>query len=81
MNHELKIKIMRRVYAIWFIKNVAPVLFLELPILLLIALHETAREFFVAKIFENTAVAFSQGGAFGRESLAHFCRKLAVYFG
>ncbi len=54
-------KIMRRVYAIWFVRKIGPALFLEIPILAIIALHETAREFFVAKIMENFLVALNKG--------------------
>ncbi len=76
MADRLKNRIMRRVYAIWFIKRVAPVLFLEMPFLVLIAAHETAREFFVAKILENFFVAYGQAGAggvfgFANSALAH----------
>ncbi len=65
MSAELKKRIMRRVYAIWFVKRVAPVLLLEIPVLLIIALHETAREFFVAKIVENFLIALNHSGITG----------------
>lgn len=55
---------MRRVYAIWFIKQVVPVMVL-MPILAVIALWETAEEFFVAKIVENFVVALNQSGFLG----------------
>jgi len=58
---ELKQKIMRKVYAIWFVKKVAPIAFLQMPLLLLIALRETSREFWVSRIFENFVVALNGG--------------------
>lgn len=57
---DIKKKIMRRVYAIWFVKKIAPLLFL-VPFLTLIGLRETAREFFVAQIIENFSRAFQVG--------------------
>ncbi len=65
MSAELKKRIMRRVYAIWFMKRVAPVLLLEIPVLFVIVLHETAREFFVAKIIENFLVVLNHSGVAG----------------
>jgi hypothetical protein len=61
MGNDLKKRIMRRVYAIWFVKRIAPALFLQMPLLLLIALRETAREFWVAKIVENFSIAIHSG--------------------
>lgn len=61
-NKDLIKRIMRRVYAIWFVKRVTPVLFLEMPIFIVIALRETAREFFVARILENFLLSFHSGG-------------------
>ena len=52
---------MRKVYAIWFIKKVAPIAFLQMPLFLLIALRETAREFWVSRIFENFIFALNDG--------------------
>lgn len=62
MTDGLNKRIMRRVYAVWFARNAAPVLFLQIPVLLIIALHETAREFFVARIIENFLIAANSGG-------------------
>ncbi len=56
---------MRRIYAIWFVKRAAPVLLLEIPVLLVIALHETAREFFVAKIIENFLIVLNHSSIAG----------------
>ncbi|KKS96783.1 MAG: hypothetical protein UV75_C0002G0096 [Candidatus Giovannonibacteria bacterium GW2011_GWA1_43_15] len=52
MANDLKKRIMRRVYGIWFVKRVIPMaggsaLFMG------IAMKETAGRFFVAKIFSN----------------------------
>lgn len=58
---QLKNKIMRRVCAIWFFRKIAPALFLQLPLFSLIALRELAREFWVAKIFDNFSWAFHGG--------------------
>ncbi len=49
---KLKNKIMRRVYAIWFARKAAP-LALGSAVFLYIALAETARRFFVAKVISN----------------------------
>lgn len=56
---------MKRVYAVWFAKKIAPVLLLEIPIFLVIALHEIAREFFVAKVIENFLLSANYGGLAG----------------
>ncbi len=50
-------RIMRRVYAIWFLRRTAPI-FVLMPFLAIISLWETAKEFFVAKIIDNFIVAF-----------------------
>jgi hypothetical protein len=52
---------MRKVYAIWFLKRVAPAVFLYVPFLVFIALRETARQFFVVKIIDNFLLASHQG--------------------
>jgi len=61
MEDKLKRKIMKRVYAIWFFKRVAPALFVYLPFLLFVALRETASEFFVARIVDNFLLAVNAG--------------------
>ncbi len=52
---------MRRVYGIWFLKQVAPILILEMPILLAVGLWEIARTFFVARIVENFTMSVHSG--------------------
>lgn len=65
INQNLTKRIMRRVYAIWFGRKIGPVLLLEAP-LLIVALWETARAFFVAKIIENfILVLHSPAGILG----------------
>lgn len=51
-NQKLTRRIMRRVYGIWFLRQVAPIL-VGMPVLLAFAFWEIARTFFVAKIVEN----------------------------
>lgn len=62
-NNELKRRIMRRVYGVWFLRKVAPVTFLYLPFLIIVALRETAKEFFIARIINNFLTAVHSGGA------------------
>jgi hypothetical protein len=52
MNNELKNRIMRRVYGIWFIRRVAPSL-VSMGALVFVGLRVMAQSFFVAKIAEN----------------------------
>ncbi len=87
MTAQLTKRIMRRVYAIWFVKKAAPVLILEIPVLLIIAFHETAQEFFVAKIIENCLVVINHGGVAGVLGFmisaiqkAHFVPVLIILF-
>jgi hypothetical protein len=61
MGDNFNKKVMRWVYAIWFFKKTAPAVFIYMPLFLVIALRETAREFFVAKIVENFSAAVSSG--------------------
>ena len=56
---------MKRVYTIWFVRKVAPAMFLYLPFLLIIALRETANEFFVARIVDNMINAINGSGFTG----------------
>lgn len=48
---------MRRVYGIWFVRQIAPALFLQIPLFVFITLREISREFFVAEIMHNTTLA------------------------
>lgn len=48
---------MRRVYGIWFVRQIAPALFLQVPLFVFIFLREISREFFIAEIMQNTALA------------------------
>lgn len=61
MTNELTKRIMKRVYAIWFLKKIAPAIFLYIPFLFFVALRETANEFFVAEIVNNFLVAVHNG--------------------
>lgn len=63
--NDLKNRIMKRVYAIWFSKKVAPALFLYAPFLLFVALREVAREFFVLRILDNFLSALHGNGFSG----------------
>jgi hypothetical protein len=62
-NQSLKKRIMRRVYAIWFLRRTAPVL-AAMPFSLAVALWLTAKEFFVAKIVENFTISLHSGNVF-----------------
>lgn len=65
MSHELKNKIMRRIYIIWFFRKIAPAVLLEIPFLFFIAFYEAAREFFVAQIIYNLKIfAISSNNSF-----------------
>ncbi len=61
INKNLQKRVMRRVYSIWFLKQVAPILILEMPVLLAVGLWEIARAFFVAKIVENFITSVHSG--------------------
>ena len=54
---------MRRVYAIWFLRQTAPTL-VAVPSSLGAALWLTAKDFFVAKILENFILSFHSGNIF-----------------
>ncbi len=60
-NKNLQKRVMRRVYGIWFLRQVAPILLLEMPILLAVGIWEIARAFFVAKIVENFIISVHSG--------------------
>ncbi len=62
-DNNLKKRIMKRVYAIWFVKKIAPAIFIYTPFLGFIALRETANEFFITKIVENFVLALNSGFA------------------
>jgi len=64
-SNELKRRVMKRVYTIWFMRKVAPAMFLYLPFLLIVALRETANEFFVARIVDNMLNAIHGSGFMG----------------
>ncbi len=64
-NQNLTKRVMRRVYAVWFMRKMAPVA-VGMPLSSGFALWFTAKEFFVAKIIENLISSFhSQSGFFG----------------
>ncbi|MBU1178731.1 hypothetical protein KKB69_00065 [Patescibacteria group bacterium] len=65
MENELKKRIMKRIYAVWFFRKIAPAVFLYMPFLAVVALRETANEFFVAKIIDNFLLAVHNSGFFG----------------
>ncbi len=65
MTNDLKNRIMKRVYAIWFFKKIAPALFLYAPFLIFVALREAAREFFVLKILDNFLLVIHNSGFYG----------------
>ncbi|MFH1979239.1 MAG: hypothetical protein ABII97_02575 [Patescibacteria group bacterium] len=69
MRSELKKRIMKKVYAIWFVKRIAPALFLYMPFLLVVAFRETANEFFVAKVIDNFLLVLNSSGLMG---VVHF---------
>ena|SRR3989344_3540274 len=69
-NNDFKKRIMRRVYAVWFLKQVAPVLLLQMPLFAFIAIREAAREFFVAKIADNFFTSFNNAGVSGVSGFA-----------
>jgi len=60
-NKNLQKRVMRRVYGIWFLKQVGPILLLEMPVLLAVGLWEIARAFFVARIVENFIISIRSG--------------------
>jgi len=62
-SQKLTRKVMRRVYAIWFLRQMAPIL-VAMPLSLGIVLWLTAKEFFVAKIVENFILTFHSGNVF-----------------
>ncbi len=59
-NRKLTKRIMRRVYGLWFLRQMVPVL-VGMPVLLVFAFWEIARTFFVAKIVENSITSFHSG--------------------
>lgn len=59
---QLKQRIMRRIYGIWFVRRGAPMLAIA-GFFLFVALRETARSFFVAKIVENFIQAAQNMGS------------------
>ncbi len=63
-NEQLKSKIMRRVYTVWFFNRIKPVVFLQLPliVLFLVIQHEYVAFKAVAKNSINSLNSFS--GAF-----------------
>ncbi len=65
MSNKLKKRIMKRIYAIWFFKKIAPAIFLYMPFLLFIAMRETANEFFVMKVIDNFLIVAHNSGIFG----------------
>ena len=64
MDNNLTKRIMRRVYGIWFLRQIVPVV-LATPLSLAAALWLTAKEFFVVKIIENFTVSLHSAGAYG----------------
>jgi len=65
MENKLKKRIMKRVYAIWFLRKIAPALFLYVPFLLFVALREISNEFFVTRIIDNFLVSVHNSGVVG----------------
>jgi len=57
---NLKKRVMRRVYAIWFFREMVPLLIIA-PSSLGFTLWLTAREFFVTKIVENFTLSLHSG--------------------
>jgi hypothetical protein len=57
----VKTRIMRRVYGIWLMRLLAPVLFFEIPALALLV-KLGAQQIFVQRVFENIAASVSGGG-------------------
>lgn len=55
---KFKKRVMRRVYAAWFMRRIAPMA-LVVPLFIIIAAHEVSREFFVARIFANFTQAIT----------------------
>lgn len=64
LSQNLTKRIMKRVYAIWFLRQVVPAI-VAAPLSLTAALWLTAKEFFVVKIFENFTVSLHSAGAYG----------------
>ena len=62
-NQKLTKQIMKRVYGIWFLRQLGPTLVL-MPVLAIITLWQTASEFFVAKIVENFIISLHSGNIF-----------------
>jgi len=60
-NKNLQKRVMRRVYGIWFLRQIGPILLLEMPVLLAVGLWEIARTFFVARIFEDFIISVHSG--------------------
>ncbi len=60
LSQNLTKRIMRRVYGIWFLRQMAPIA-VGIPLSLGLALWLTAKEFFVAKIIENFAASVHSG--------------------
>ncbi len=61
INKNLQKRVMRRVYGIWFLRQIGPILLLEMPVLLAVGLWEIARAFFVARIVENFITSVHSG--------------------
>ncbi len=59
-NQYLTKKVMRRVYGIWFLRQMAPIA-AGMPLSLGLALWLTAKEFFVARIIENFMTSAHSG--------------------
>jgi len=51
---------MRRVYGIWFLRQLAPTL-VGMPVLLTVAFWQIAGDFFVSKIVENFIISLRSG--------------------
>ncbi len=59
-NQKLTRRIMRRVYGLWFLRQLAPTL-VGMPVLLTVAFWQIAGTFFVAKIVENFIISLHSG--------------------
>ena len=62
ISHDVKKRVMRRIQGIWLFRLLAPVLCIELPLLLLFA-KLAADYIFVQKVLQNFATAFSGVGS------------------
>ncbi len=60
LNKHLKKRVMRRVYGIWFLRQISPVA-VGMPFSAGVALWFTSKEFFVARIIDNFTTSVHSG--------------------